>query len=189
MRYKYVPAVCRLCGSQPVADAQWVKCTNPLCDLSTHKTHVVSWPRRRAVDWPATIDHGVTDLYLALDRRWRALDRLYVRNLPRMMYWAREALGGLLFVLCVAAWIGVLILVGGCSMPAEVAESEKGNMLVCTDLRDGKVWRAPLTDAVAHVGIGVEASVVVTDTDGVTRVIKDSYSSWLKCEKIKNDAG
>lgn len=112
IRHRYVPAACRICGSDPVHDAQWVKCTNPLCNLSQHKTHVVSWPRKAVIDWRATLADIPTDLSRTVAALKARADRWYTRNEMKLLYWTREALGGLLFVLCLAVWILALMLTG-----------------------------------------------------------------------------
>lgn len=183
IRHKYVPAVCRICGSDPVHDAQWVKCTNPLCNLSQHKTHVVSWPRKAVIDWRATVADMPADLSRTVVALKARADRWYTRNEMKLLYWTREALGGLLFVLCLAVWILALML-AGCSMPADVAETEKQYSMFCMDVRDNSTFTVPLKTASVMVGIGSESVITGPDTNGITRVMKDSYSAWLKCEKV-----
>jgi len=75
--------------------------------------------------------------------------------------------------------LGILFLLG-CSIPAELAESDRNKTVTCTDTRDGEVFQFSTNDVEMRIGTnGIVTDVV--DSKGIQRHITDRSEAWLKC--------
>lgn len=77
--------------------------------------------------------------------------------------------------------IFLIILISSCEL--QQAEESKNRMMVCTDTRDGEVFRYNTNNITnIHMSISGVTSFNITTTNGDIKLLKSSMEVYLKCK-------